>query len=93
MRSRLHELEADRATIKLLMEQSRELHDRIGEVANTVPEVAKRAAEETIAIVLRDREKITAVRDDQRRDKIKVVLQTIALCVAAGALIVAIWHP
>lgn len=90
VRGRLHELENDRATIRLMAEQIRQLSDRVTEITHSIPEVARRAAEETIAIVLADREKISAVQESQRRQHRLVAYQALGVGISFGGFVMAV---
>lgn len=90
MRTRLHEIESDRVAIQLLREGLAQLSGRVHDVAASIEDVAKRAAETTIAMLLTDRDQIQAVRADQRRARIMVALQALAVGIAAGGFVSAL---
>lgn len=87
VRDRLHELESDRATIRMLIDQQARTSARVEEVANSVEEVSKRTAREVVSIFYADKTQIEEVRKERRRDRIKVALEALAVGAAFGSLV------
>lgn len=75
-RGRLHALESDRATIRLLGDQMKELHESIGTIA-------RRAAVEAIDLAMEN-------RDELGRKRWNLRIQWISVGVAFGGLAVAV---
>jgi len=90
VRDRLHELEADRATIRLLLDQMSRMSARVEEVASSVEDVAKRTAEQVVGIFYSDKTQLDEVRKERRRDRVKVALQALAIGISLGSLLVLI---
>lgn len=91
IRTRLHELESDRATIQLLLDGQQMLTARVESVSNSIEEVSKRTAEKVVALFYADKSQIAEVRASQRRDRLKVALQSLSVGIAIGGFIVSMF--
>ncbi len=80
-RSRLHDLESDRAVLRLLTSQVADLAASIKEVASTVKDVARESAEKAISLALEH-------KDDLGRRRAGLRAQWVAV---GAALFGAIW--
>lgn len=90
VRSRLHELESDRVTIRLLMDQVKSLGERVSQVAGSIEAVAQRAAEKTIALAFADQDQIREFRDSRRRQRINTWAAALSVGVAFGGFVSAL---
>jgi hypothetical protein len=54
-RDRLHRLESDRGTLKLVVEQIANLSKQVGTLVNSIEAIAERAAEKTVQVMFEQR--------------------------------------
>lgn len=83
VRGRIHELESDRATIRLLLEQAKTFAEQLRELAANMESVAKRAATETVQAMVERRDDVIRVRWSLRA-------QWVGTGIAAGGFVSAI---
>lgn len=90
VRQRVHTLEADRATIKLLANDLARMRDDYGALRLDVREIAHEAAREAVTELLQQREQFAITVGEARRSKVSLVLQFGSLVVAFGAALSAV---
>lgn len=83
VRGRVHDLESDRATIRLLLEQAKAFAQQLHDLAEHAEELSKRSAHEAVTALLERRADVTRVRWSIRA-------QWVGTGIAAGGFVSAI---
>lgn len=86
VRTRLHDLESDRATLRLLLEQTKTFAQQLKDMADNAETLAKRAAQEAVTALLEHRDDVGRVRWGLRA-------QWIGTGIAFGGFLMAIFIP